>query len=99
MVNNSIWSIDMTLSDTTNPDHSEPRSKGNEGVFYIPYSSRIWASPSDGLMSYPGHSLEESYPSAEMQSAYSTVLANWADFEQFLHKQLKFRSFEREWIK
>ena len=34
------------------------------------------ASPSDCLASYPGHSLEESYPSAETQSMYSTAPAN-----------------------
>ena len=31
---------------------------------------------SNGLMSYPGHSLEESYSTAEMYSVYSTALAN-----------------------
>ena len=30
--------------------------------------------------SYPGYSLGESYPSAEMQSEYSTAPANWASF-------------------
>ena len=46
-------------------------------------------------MSYIGHSLEESYPSAEMQSVYSAAPANWdknkmADifFIFFLHKIL-----------
>ena len=32
-------------------------SNGNEGVILIPQSSKIGASPSDGLESYPGHSL------------------------------------------
>ena len=41
-------------------------------------SSRTWTSPSDCLVAYPGHSLEEFYPSAEMQSVYSTALANRA---------------------
>ena len=35
------------------------------------------ASPSDGLMSYPGYSLVGSYSSAEMQSVYFTAPANW----------------------
>ena len=30
----------------------------------------------DGLMSYPGYLLGESYPFAEMQSVYSTAPAN-----------------------
>ena len=29
-------------------------------------------------MSYPGHSLEEYYPSAEMHLVHSTVSADWA---------------------
>ena len=33
---------------------------------------------SDCLISYPGHSLGESNSSAEMKSAYFTVLADWA---------------------
>ena len=36
------------------------------------------ASPSDCLVSYPKHSLGESYPSAEIQSVYSAAPANWA---------------------
>ena len=36
------------------------------------------ASPSDCLMSYPKHSLEESYSFADMQSVYFTVPADWA---------------------
>ena len=35
------------------------------------------ALPSDGLVSYPGHTLGESYPSAETQSAYFTATADW----------------------
>ena len=39
------------------------------------------ASQSDCLASYPGHPLGggESYPSAEIQSVYSTSPADWAD--------------------
>ena len=67
--------MDRTLSCATCIGHSEPGSDGNEGVFYIP-----GASPSDCLMSYPGHLLEESCPSVEMHSVYSTAPANWVDF-------------------
>ena len=55
---------------------SGPERNGQEGVFHIPQSSRTDALPSDGLVSYPGYLLGVgSYPSAEMQSVYST--ANW----------------------
>ena len=42
-------------------------------------NSKIGASPSGSLMSYPGHLLGVgSYPSAEVQLVYSTALADWA---------------------
>ena len=54
-------------------------SDGNEGVLRISKISNIsWTSPSDCLVSYPGHFLGESYPSAEMQSMYTTAPADWA---------------------
>ena len=53
--------------------------EGNEGVFRIPQNSSITgASPSDSLVSYQGYSLGEFYPSAEMQSVYSTAPADRA---------------------
>ena len=72
----TIRLIDRTLSGTTTPGHSGPGSDGNEGVLCILQSSGITGtSPSDCLVSYPGHSLgeEESYPSAEVQSVSSTA--------------------------
>ena len=69
---------DRTLSDATNPGQIGPESDGNEGVLHVSRSSRLTeASPSDCLMSYQGHWLRGSYPSAEMQSMYSTAPANW----------------------
>ena len=47
-------------------------------VLHITQISKVGASPSDGLMSYPGHSLRESYLSVEMQSVYSSSPADWA---------------------
>ena len=65
----SIWPTDWTLSGATTPGQSEPRSDGNEGVLRIPKSSSITGtSPSDCL--------RESYPSAELQSVYSTAPAD-----------------------
>ena len=61
-------------------DHCGPGSDGNVGVLRIPQSSSIaGTSPSDCLVSYPGHSLEGgSYPPAEKQSVYSTAPVDWA---------------------
>ena len=41
-------------------------------------SSITGTSTSDRLVSYPGHSLGVSYPSAEVQSVYFTAPADWA---------------------
>ena len=50
----------MTLSGATTPGQNGPGSDGNEGVLRIPQSSSITGtSPSDCLVSYPGHSLWE----------------------------------------
>ena len=49
-------------------------------VLHVLQTSKIGASPSGGLMSYPGHLLGKSYLSAEMQSVYSTDPGNWAHF-------------------
>ena len=53
-----IWPIDRILSGITTPGQSEPERDGNEGVLLIlPSSSNTRASPSDCLVSYPGHLL------------------------------------------
>ena len=78
----SIQPIDRKLSGTTTPG---PESNGNKRILYIPQSSSITgASPSDCLVSYPGHlyllgqaSLEEFYFYEEMQCLNSTFPANW----------------------
>ena len=62
-----IWPIDRTQSGATILDQSGPGSDGNEVVLYIPQSSSIiGASPLVCLVSYLGHLLGESYPSAEV---------------------------------
>ena len=67
------------LSGATNRSQSRPRSDGNEEVLRIPQSTSITgASPSDPLVSYPGHSLLGSYPSAEIQLVYFTASDDWA---------------------
>ena len=66
--------MDRTLSGATTPAQSEP---GSEEVLRISQSSSFTeASPSDCFMSYPGHSLGESYPFAEMQSVYFAATAD-----------------------
>ena len=73
----SNWLIDRTLPGATTPGQSRPWSDGSEGVLRITQSSSITGtSRSDCLVSYRGHSLGESYPSAEIQSAYSTAPAD-----------------------
>ena len=58
---------------------SGPVSNGNEEVLCIPQSPSIsGTTPSDCLVSYLGHSLKGSDPSAEVQSMYSTAPADWA---------------------
>ena len=75
-----IWPIDRTQSSATTPGQSRHGGDGNEGVLYIPQSSKITeASPSDSFVSYPGRLQEESYPFAEIQSVYSTVPADWTE--------------------
>ena len=67
MSNSSVWPIDRILSGATNPGQIGSGSDVSEEVYHNPQSSKTGASPSDCLMSYPGHSLEEYYPSTEMQ--------------------------------
>ena len=55
----SIWPIDRIQSDATTPCKSGPGCNGNEGVFHISQIFKAGTTPSDGLMSYPGHSLRE----------------------------------------
>ena len=51
-------SIPLVLSGAATPGQSGPGSNSNEGVHRIPQSSSITGdSPSDYLVSYPGHSL------------------------------------------
>ena len=71
----SIWSIDRSLPGATISGQGGPGSDVNDGVICILQSSSIiGTSPSDCLVSYPGHSLGgRSYPSAEVQSVYSTA--------------------------
>ena len=50
--------MDRALSGATTPGQSGPGSDGKEGVLRIPQSSSTaGTSPSDYLVSYPGHSL------------------------------------------
>ena len=67
----------MNLKSAVILGHSGPGNDGNKEVLCIFQSSSITgASPSDCLMSYSGHLLGESYPSADVQSVYSIAPAN-----------------------
>ena len=75
----SILPIDRTLSGATTPGLSGPGSDGNDGVLCIPQRYNISeALPSDCLVSCPGHSFGESYPSALIQLVHSVAPAHWA---------------------
>ena len=77
MTNSSILTIHRTLSVSITPGTSRTGSNGNEEVLPILQTSNITGvSLSDFLVPYPGHFLEESYPSAEMQSVYCTALVD-----------------------
>ena len=66
--------MDRTLSGPTTSGQSELGSDINEGVLRIPPNpSNTRDSPSDCFVSYPGHTLGETYPSIAMQSVYSTT--------------------------
>ena len=88
--------MDKTLSGATTPGESDPESDGTEGVLRIPQSSNIiGASPTDCLVSYLGHSLGESYPSAEKQSVYSTAPADWVMYIWLKYKKKKKRKINK----
>ena len=75
----SFWPINKTLSSATTAELNGTGSDGNEWLLCIPQSSNITgASPSDCLVSYPAHTLGESYSSAVIQSVYSTASADRA---------------------
>ena len=80
MSNSSIRPTDRTLSGTTTSGQSGPGNNDNEGILDNPQFSKAGALLSDGLMSYPWHSLEGSYPSEEPQSVYSTAQPDWAKY-------------------
>ena len=70
--------INLTSASTT-LGPSVPGSDSNEEVLHISQSSSITGtSASDCLVSYPGHLLERSYPSAEKQLVNSTASTEWA---------------------
>ena len=72
MINSSIWSIDETLTGTTNLGESQPGSNDNERVLHIPQSSNIrWFSVILRICVAGG-----SYSSTEVLSVYSTAPAD-----------------------
>ena len=96
MPNSSIWPTDRTLSGDTTPGQSGPGSDGNKEVLHIPQSFSIsGASPSNCLVSYSGHFLGESYPSAGMLSVYSAAPADWARVN--IYNWSKIQIFIIEW--
>ena len=80
MSNSSIGFIDRTLSDATTPRQRGPGSDGNEEG--TPHSLKLqhYWSLTIRLFNVISKTLVGgwSYPSAEMQSVYSTVPSDWA---------------------
>ena len=75
------------MSGVTTQTSSGPGSDGNEEVLHIPQSSCITGT-SRCLMSYLEHSFDGwSYPSAKVQSVYSTVPADWATRFEYVYCQ------------
>ena len=64
----------MTQSGPTTPSQSGPGSNGIERVGHIPEIYKAGASPSDGLMSYSGHSFGWGLTA---QSVYSTATVEY----------------------
>ena len=60
----------MTELGVSAPSQSELGSNGKEGVLHFPQVSKARTSPSDSLVTYPWHTLEGYYPTAEIQSVY-----------------------------
>ena len=90
MSNSFIWPTDRALSGVITPDQSGAGSDGNEGVLCILQNSSVTgASPSNCLVAYQGHSLEEPYSFAEMQSVYSAAPAGWANNTSIYFKEGK----------
>ena len=73
----SIWPIDRTLLGTTIPSQSRSGSNGNEEVIHILQISKVREIRRFNVISRKLVGWG-SYPSEEMQSVYSTALANWA---------------------
>ena len=69
-----------------------------KGVIHISQSFRTRASPSDSLVSYPGHLLG-SYRSAEIHSVYSIPPADWAGFYENYIKIFFFQTFIQYHVK
>ena len=75
----SICAIDRIQPGAITPDQSGLEDNDNKWGLCIPQSSSIiGASPWYCLVSYPGHTLGESYPSAEMHLVNSAAPADWA---------------------
>ena len=72
--------MDRTLSGDTTPGQSEPWSDGKlKGSLHSPKLQHYRNLAIRSFSVVPGHSIRVSYASAEMQSVYSTVPADWAE--------------------
>ena len=94
--NNDIWLLDDTTVSTTISSHPQTGSNSNEGEPYISQISRTNFTITSSFMSYPGHSLTEDLPSAEIQSVYYYSLDNWTNIYIYIYIYIyKFPDFFR----
>ena len=72
-----IWPIDRTLSSTSTPGQVDQGAMAMNGYSIFPKAPTLLKPRHEIVwVSYPGHSLEESYHSAEMQSVSSPIPAD-----------------------
>ena len=95
-----FYGIDKTLLRATGLEWTCERWQWR-GTLHFPKLQHYWTFIIDCLVSYPGDSLEESYPSAEKQPVYSTVPADWAKKvpgkeDCILVKKLNFITFSEQ---
>ena len=91
----SVWLIDRTISGVTILGQSGPGSNGNEGVLCISQNSSITGtSPSDCLVSYPGHSF---WGLTTLQRCSQCILQHPNRLDNFANVSHCIKTFDKAW--
>ena len=96
MVKSSIWLIYET--NTTISSNSWPESDRNDGVLHFPLKAQI-LKPDEHLILCHKQDTRWKESSTEMQSAYSTVPADWAALNWSLTPRYSLVSYPRQFFK